>query len=333
MIVLVVILASPNGIGTAGLTIGSIAACIDLISRMLDPIESIAVEFQTIQEAVAGLKRIEEFGNLKEEVRYDADSSLIEAAADKLNNCKFDINLTNVSFQYSNGKDVIKDISFNIQKGTKVALVGRTGAGKSTILNLVAGLYEAQGGSIRVGNFNPFKIPPNLRRKIIGIVPQTLSAYDGTIKEAITLYDETITDEEIINSAKAVGLHEDIISLPKGYNTVIGEGETQLSNGQYQLLALARAIVFNPPILLLDEVTSGLDAITEQKVYKALREISGGRTILTISHRVSGIIDADEVIILQNGRIVERGTPKELSGKEGWYSKYNQIEKLGWKIE
>lgn len=333
MIVSVVILASPKGIGVTGLTIGSIAACIDLISRMLDPIESIAVEFQTIQEAVAGLKRIEEFGNLEEEVRDDSDSYIIGAAADKLNNYKFDISLTNVSFQYSSGKDVIKDISFNIQPGTKVALVGRTGAGKSTILNLAAGLYEAKKGSIRVGDYNPFKIPPSLRRKIIGIVPQTLSAYGGTIKEAITLYDENISDEKIINSAKTVGLHEDILNLPKGYDTVIGEGEAQLSNGQYQLLALARAVVFNPPILLLDEVTSGLDSITEQKVFKALKEISSGRTILTISHRVSGIIDADEVIILQKGKIVERGTPKELSGKEGWYAKYNQIEELGWKIE
>ena len=123
------------------------------------------------------------------------------------------------------------------------------------------------------------------------------------------------------------------MNLPKGYNTVIGEGETQLSNGQYQLLSLACAIVCKPPILLLDEVTSGLDAVTEQKVFKALKEISKDRTILTISHRVSGIIDADEVIILQKGKIVERGTPKELSGKEGRYAKYNQIEELGWKIE
>lgn len=333
MIVLVVVLASPKGISSIGLTIGSIAACIDLVSRMLDPIESIAVEFQTIQEAFAGLKRIKEFGMLEEETRYDENYSLVEAAADEVNNCKFDISLNNVSFSYGNGKSVVKDISFNIQPGTKVALVGRTGAGKSTILNLVAGLYEVKEGSIKVGDYNPFNIPPRLRRRILGIVPQTLTAYDGTVKEAITLYDEDITDEEIIRAAKSVGLHEDIMNLPKGYDTIIGEGEAQLSNGQYQLLSLARAMVYNPPILLLDEVTSGLDAITEQKVFKALRKISKDRTILTISHRVSGIIDADKVIILQKGKIVESGTPKELSGKEGWYAKYNQIEELGWRME
>lgn len=333
MIVLIVILASPKGIGTIGLTIGSIAACIDLVSRMLAPIESIAMEFQTIQQAVAGLKRIEEFGRLEEEIRYDDDDFKEAAAEGKLKAYNLDISLSNVFFHYENEKDVVKDITFTIKQGTKIALVGRTGAGKSTILNLAAGLYEPKEGKIKVGEFNPFKIPPSLRRKIIGIVPQTLTLYDGTIKEAITLYDETIIDEEIIRCAKAVGLHEDIMELPKGYDTQIGEGDTQLSNGQYQLLSLARAIVCNPPILLLDEVTAGLDAITEQKVFRALKEISKERTILTISHRVSGIIDADEIIILQKGRIVERGTPKELGGREGWYAKYNEIEKLGWRVE
>lgn len=332
MIVFVVLLASPKGSGSAALSIGSIAACIDLISRMLDPIESIAVEFQSIQEAMAGIKRIQEFGSLPEENRRSENSPSGETAADKLKCSKFSISVNNVAFDYGNGKAIVKGISFNIQPGTKVALVGRTGAGKSTLMNLVAGLYEVKEGSIKLGDFNPYSIPPELRRKIIGIVPQAIGIYEGTIKEIITLYDEDITEEQIIASTKAVGLHEDIMSLTKGYDTVVGEGEVQLSNGQYQLLALARAIVFNPPVLLLDEVTSGLDAITEQKVFKALRDISKDRTILTISHRVSGIIDADEVIILQKGKIVERGTPQELSGKEGWYAKYNQLEQLGWRL-
>ncbi|WP_315121764.1 ABC transporter ATP-binding protein [uncultured Clostridium sp.] len=332
MIVVIVVIASPNGVGSIGLTVGSIAASIDLVSRMLAPIESIAMEFQTIQEAISGLKRIEEFEMLEEEIRYEENDSSVEFNEDKISDYNFNISLDNLSFDYGNGKNVVKNVSFNIEPGTKVALVGRTGAGKSTILNLVAGLYEVKEGIIKIGDFNPFKIPANLRRKIIGIVPQNIMIYDGTIKEAISLYDETITDEEIIKAAKAVGLHDDIINLSKGYDTVIGEGETQLSNGQYQLLSLACAIVCNPPILLLDEVTSGLDFITEKKVFKVLKEISKDRTILTISHRVSGIIDADKVIILQKGKIAEMGTPEELAGKEGWYAKYNQIEELGWRI-
>ena len=175
-------------------------------------------------------------------------------------------------------------------------------------------------------------MPSNMRRRTIGIVPQSFPIYDGTIKDAITLYDETITDEEVIAAAKTVGLHEDIMKLPKRYDTLIGEGEIKLSHGQYQLLTLACALVCNPPILLLDEVTSGLDSITEGRVFKALNEVSKNRTILTISHRISGIIDADKVIMLEKGRIVETGTPKELAGKDGWYAKYNQIEELGWKM-
>lgn len=175
-------------------------------------------------------------------------------------------------------------------------------------------------------------MPANMRRRTIGIVPQSFPIYDGTIREAITLYDETITEKEVINAAKTVGLHEDIMKLSKGYDTVIGEGEIKLSHGQYQLLTIACALVCNPPILLLDEVTSGLDAITEAKVFKALKEISHDRTILTISHRISGIIDADKVIMLEKGRIVEIGIPAELAGEDGWYAKYNQIEQLGWKM-
>ncbi|WP_055667217.1 ABC transporter ATP-binding protein [Desnuesiella massiliensis] len=326
IIALVVIISAPAGLGAMDITIGSLAACVELVSRMLAPIESIAMEFQTIQEAISGLKRIQEFDSLQEEQRHIQEHINYEEK-DTLN-----IRVDSLSFAYENGTEVVKDISFTIKPGTKVALIGKTGAGKSTILNLVAGLYEPSKGTIKVGDFNPFKIPANLRRRIMGIVPQNFNIYDGTIRDAITLYDKTITEEQIIRASKTVGLHDEIMMLPKGYDTIIGEGEVQLSHGQYQLLALACAIVCDPPILLLDEVTSGLDAVTEQKIFKVLREVSKNRTLLTISHRISGIIDADEVVILQRGRIIETGTPKELEGKEGWYAKYNQIEKLGWKI-
>ncbi len=333
VITIAVIISAPTGLGTLGLTMGAIAAAVDLISRMLAPIESIAMEFQTIQEAVSGLKRINEFDELEEEVRdvVSEDRNSRNLFIDK-NSDDIAISVNNISFFYSDEKQVVNGISINIKAGTKVALVGRTGAGKSTILNLIAGLYKPKAGDIKIGEFDPFLMPANLRRRIIGIVPQSIHIYDGTIKEAITLYDDTITEEQVIAAAKTVGLHQDIIKLPDGYETVIGEGEIQLSNGQYQLLTLACALVCNPPILLLDEVTSGLDALTEQKVFKTLKEISKHRTILTISHRISGIIDADEVVILENGKIVETGTPDELAGKNGWYSKYNQIEQLGWKI-
>ena len=320
-----VIIAAPTGLGALGISIGSIAAAVDLISRMFAPIEAVAVEFQTIQEAFSGLERIRDFDKEKEEYKE-------EPILDKKVSGNLPISVENISFSYEEGKSIVENISFDVEPGTKVALVGRTGAGKSTILNLVAGLYKPSQGSIKIGGLDPFEMPSNMRRRTIGIVPQSFPIYDGTIKDAITLYDETITEEEVIAAAKTVGLHEDIMKLPKGYDTLIGEGEIKLSHGQYQLLTLACALVCNPPILLLDEVTSGLDSITEGKVFKALNEVSKNRTILTISHRISGIIDADKVIMLEKGRIVEIGTPKELAGKDGWYAKYNQIEELGWKI-
>ena len=320
-----VIIAAPSGLGALGISIGSVAAAVDLISRMFAPIEAIAVEFQTIQEALSGLERIHDFD--KEEEEYREELKLEKKISDHL-----PISVENISFSYEEGKNIVENISFDIEPGNKVALVGRTGAGKSTILNLAAGLYRPNQGSIKIGEFDPFEMPANMRRRTIGIVPQFFPIYDGTIKDAITLYDESITEEEVIIAAKTVGLHEDIIKLPKGYDTVIGEGEIKLSHGQNQLLTLACALVCNPPILLLDEVSSGLDSITEAKVFKALNEVSKDRTILTISHRISGIIDADKVIMLEKGRIVEIGTPRELAGKDGWYAKYNQIEKLGWRM-
>lgn len=333
IITITVIIAAPSGLGALGITSGSLAAIIDLISRILAPVESIAMEFQTIQEAISGVKRIEDFIKEPEESRYtDAYDELSIDLSLKDKYAKLSISLKEVSFCYNTGKNVVENISLDIKPGTKVALVGRTGAGKSTILNLVAGLYAPNKGSIKIGRFNPFTMSPNLRRHIIGIVPQSFPIYNGSVKDAITLFDDSITIEEVITAAKSVGLHKDIMKLPKGYDTLIGEGESKLSYGQYQLLSLACALVCNPPILLLDEVTSGLDAITEQKIFKALREVSKDRTILTISHRVSGIIDADEVVILDNGIIVERGIPEELVGKDGWYAKYNEIEKLGWRI-
>ena len=199
-------------------------------------------------------------------------------------------------------------------------------------MNLIAGLYPVQQGQIRINGLDPYLLPPGVRRRLIGIVPQTVTIFNGTIMDNVTLRDRTITSEQVRQALQHVGLLNHVISLPEQLETQIGEGEAKLSFGQNQLLSLARAIVTNPPVLLLDELTSGLDALTERQVLTAIRSISGSKTILTISHRLSGIIDADTVHIMDHGQIVESGRPEELAQNEGWYARYKRLEDYGWQV-
>ena len=305
-----------------GVTVGTLAAAIDLLGRLFAPIEELATEFQTIQQVFAAFNRINEFLSEEEETRVINE----EAVKDGQN----DIRFQNVSFAYDDNGDILHDVSFKVKRSLKVALVGRTGSGKTTILNLLAGLYPAGIGNITIRGYDPFTMPAELRRRVIGIVPQTVTTFTGKIVDIITLGDEQISENDVIEALKAVGLYEDIEKLPEKHNTVIGEGESNLSFGQMQLLTLARAIVTNPPILLLDELTSGLDAVTEAQILKAVKSVSENRTIVTISHRLSGIIDADYVYVCSHGKIVEEGKPDELVKNNGWYAKYKQLEDMGW---
>ena len=306
----------------AGITVGTLAAAIDLLGRLFGPIEELATEFQAIQQVFAAFHRITEFLDEEEETRIMKD----EAKQDGEN----DILFQNVSFAYDDAGNILNDVSFSVKKGLKVALVGRTGSGKTTMLNLLAGLYPTGMGSISICGYNPFTMPTELRRRTIGIVPQTVTAFTGKIKDIITLGDKQISETDVLEALKAVGLYEDIEKLPQKHHTVIGEGESSLSFGQMQLLTLARAIVTNPPILLLDELTSGLDTVTEAGILKAIKNVSANRTIVTISHRLSGIIDADYVYVCSHGQIVEEGKPDDLVQSNGWYAKYKQLEDMGW---
>jgi len=317
-----VVLSTKEAGVIVGITAGTLAAAIDLLSRLFAPIEELATEFQTIQQVFAAFHRITEFLDEEEETRITKN----EVEQDD----KTDILFQNVSFAYNDSVNILSDVSFNVKKGLKVALVGRTGSGKTTILNLLAGLYPAGTGKITICGYDPFTMPVEIRRRIIGIVPQIVTTFTGEIKDIITLGDKQISETDVLEALKAVGLYEDIEKLPQKYNTVIGEGERNLSFGQMQLLTLARAIVTNPPILLLDELTSGLDAVTEAGILKAIKNVSTNRTIVTISHRLSGIIDADYVYVCSHGQIVEEGKPDELIQNNGWYAKYKQLEDMGW---
>ncbi|OGO39079.1 MAG: hypothetical protein A2147_06085 [Chloroflexi bacterium RBG_16_57_8] len=312
------------------ISIGGLAAMADLVGRLFTPVEAITAEFQTLQRALAGLKRISELLGEKTEEKGALPSIVLTGPVRGGSNLA---EIRNVSFAYEPGNPVLKDISLFVPRGRKIAVVGRTGAGKTTLLNLIAGLYPSTQGTISVLGYDPHRIRAEDRRRLLGVVPQRVHLFEGTIRENITLRDERIPLEAIERASKTVGLHEYVSGLEKGYDTLIGVGGTNLSFGQSQLLSLARAVVSDPVLLLLDEPTSGMDAVTEATICKAFRAISGDRTIITISHRLSGIVDADEVHIMASGRIVQSGTPGKLAGEKGWYSVFSQLEGLGWRVD
>ena len=315
---------------TLAISIGSLAAMADLVTRLFNPIDDITGQFQTLQQALAGLKRIVELLQEKPEEKWELERvSLGETASWQ----GAAIEIEGVDFGYRSEDLVLHNISLVIPQGKRVAIVGRTGAGKTTLLNLMAGLYKPERGRVCILGHDPHRVDPSERRKLLGAVPQNVHIVEGTIRENITLRDETISREAMEKAAAIVGLHDFITGLKDGYDALLGVEGTKLSGGQGQLLSLARAIVMDPPILLLDEPTSGVDAVTEANVIRAFRQASRNRTIVTISHRLSGILDAEEVYIMGSRKIVESGKPEDLAGKGGWYSVYRELEKAGWKLE
>lgn len=323
MVTLVVWVGGPTGLPfSVGLTAGTLAALMDLVMRIFWPVEALSHQIFTLQQAVAGLRRISSYFHECVEERHYSEAMPHDTLPV--------VRVEGLYFGYHPDRPVLNDISFTVLPGSKVALAGRTGAGKTTLLHLLAGLYEPQQGRIMIGDREPFHMKPEERRRWLGVVPQQAYVLDGTVYDNITLREIGITREMVERAVRIVGLHDDIMLLPNGYDTPLGEGETQLSFGQSQLLCLARAIVADPAVLLLDELTAGMDMLTERRILDVLRNISKGRTILTISHRISGIIDADEVHILNGGHLVESGNIDTLMQQEGWYAMMLRLEEMDW---
>ena len=256
-----------------GMSVGTSVAVINYISRIFAPIESLGMEIQTIQSAMAGVRRIDAFLDQPERTIPPARR---EAA-------RGDVEFAHVTFGYGE-RHVLKDFSMTVKQGEQVTLVGRTGAGKSTVFKLLLGLYQPQAGSVTIGGVDVARITDRERRTCIGCVEQHFSRVPGTVLEQITLGDPQITAEMARNAAKLAGIDEAIQALPEGYDTVCSDG--MFSQGEWQLLSIARAAAADPAVLLLDEVTANLDAETETRVLEALRRASTGRTVLSVSHRI-----------------------------------------------
>ena len=306
VVVAVVMLLSASGnaqvLTLFGMSAGTAVAVINYISQIFTPVESLGMEIQTIQSAMAGIHRINEFFNLEvneadrangkqQGVRKTAKDIIgqkKQVTTDKIHTADVGdqtaVSFENVVFGYDEHL-ILEGVSFEVKKGEQVTLSGRTGAGKSTILKLLLGLYEPQSGSIRIGNVSATEVPEEERRSLFGYVEQSFHMVPGTVREQITLYDRRITEKQVQAAARLTGLEDSITSLENGYDTVCTP--EIFSQGQWQLLSIARAAVAEPSILLLDEITANLDVETEKEVLQALRRVSENRTVISISHRTS----------------------------------------------
>lgn len=286
IVVAVVMLFSASGnakvLTLLGMSAGTAVAVINYISQIFTPVESLGMEIQTIQSAVAGVHRINEFYALEElpERVRNLETPVVTEEETPF------VELQNVTFAYEDdSRKILHHLSFKVYPGEQVTLSGRTGAGKSTVFKLLLGLYQPGEGKVLIQGRDAFQIPENEKRSLYGYVEQTFHRVPGTVKDQITLYDDSFTMEEVREAARIAGLDATIEQLEKGYDTICTS--EIFSQGQWQLLSIARAAVAKPKLLLLDEITANLDAQTEEEVLQALKRASEGRTVISISHRVN----------------------------------------------
>ncbi len=332
---------SINGIGT--LTIGAIASFLQLTKSFNQPIKQISQQINSVIMAMAGAKRIFELLDTKPEEdngyvtlvnAKKEDGKIVEVEEETgmwawkhphhdgtitYEELKGYIELNDVDFSYSPDKQVLFGVSLYAKPGQKIAFVGATGAGKTTITNLINRFYDIEDGKIRYDGININKIKkPDLRRSL-GIVLQDTNLFTGTIKENIKYGKLNATDEEVINAAKLANAHNFIEMLPDGYDTMLTSNGANLSQGQRQLIAIARAAVHNPPVMILDEATSSIDTRTEKIVQDGMDKLMEGRTVLVIAHRLSTVRNSKAIMVLDHGRIIERGDHDDLIAQKGQY--------------
>lgn len=301
------------------INIGDFLAYLLYIKIFTQPIKRLIAFVEQFQNGMSGFKRFMEI--------IDVEHETDKPDAIDLKDVQGEIVFENVSFSHEN-KKVLDDISLRIKKGRILALVGPSGGGKTTLCNLIPRFYTVDSGDIKIDGKSIYDIKLDSLRKNIGIVQQDVFLFSGTIKDNICVGKTDATDEKIIDAAKKANIHEIIMEMPDGYDTYVGERGVKLSGGQKQRIAIARIFLKNPPILILDEATSALDNITEKLIQKSLEDLCHGRTTIVVAHRLSTIQAADEIIVLTDNGIEERGTHQELLNKKGFYYKLNSASQL-----
>ena len=299
---------------------GVIVAFMMYIRLFTQPLSQFAQAFQNLQRCAAASERVFGFLDAPELADETGKQALLGVGADgKPQPVRGDVEFSHVRFGYDPGRTIINAFSASVKSGQKIAVVGPTGAGKPTMVNLLMRFYEISGGSISIDGVDTKSVPRWNVHDQFSMVLQDTWVFHGTVRENIAYSKPGVTDEQIVNACKAVGLHHYIMSLPNGYDTVLDD-KTSLSQGQKQLLTIARAMVEDAPILILDEATSSVDTRTEELIQKAMDALTVGRTSFVIAHRLSTIRDADMILVMNGGDIVERGTHEELLAKSGFYA-------------
>jgi ATP-binding cassette subfamily B protein len=294
------------------LTVGGIQAFVSYITFMMWPIQDIARVYAEMQQSIASAERMFSLLDSEPEVRDRPD-------AYDPGSLQGDIEFDHVTFYYDEDKPVLQDFTLKVRRGETIALVGPTGGGKSTIVNLVCRFYEPRKGVIRIGGVDYTRFSLQAIQSRIGVVLQTPHLFSGTIRENIRYGRLDASDEEVEKAAQLAGAHDFITAFEKGYESEVGEGGNLLSTGQKQLISLARAVLAQPEIFIMDEATSSVDTLTETLIQKGMENLMRGRTSFIIAHRLSTIKRADRILVIEDGRIVEMGTHAELLRLRGHY--------------
>lgn len=298
---------------SGSLTVGQLSCFLTYANQYTKPFNEVTGVLTQLQTGIAAAGRVFEVLEAENEVPDSPESP-------RISKCKGNVKIENVSFSYTKEKPLIKNFSLDVKSGSKVAIVGPTGCGKTTFINLLMRFYETDNGKISIDGVDIKSLSRDNLRRQFGMVLQDSWLFCGTIMENLRYGNENATDEEIISAAKAAYAHSFIRRMPDGYNTVISEGGGNLSQGQKQLLCIARAMLTNPAILILDEATSSIDTLTEIRVQKAFAKMMKGKTSFVVAHRLSTIKESDVILVMKDGNIIEQGNHEELLKKGGFYS-------------
>jgi len=291
------------------------------VSAFLSPLRKLVMFMEQYTQGSAGFNRFLEIMRTEPEIKDAPD-------ARTLDNVRGEIRYENVSFRYNESGYVLKNIDLTIHQGESFALVGPSGGGKTTLCHLLPRFYDVTEGRITVDGNDVRELTQDSLRRAIGILQQDVFMFAGTVRENIRYGRPDATDEEVVQAAVRAEIHDEIMAMPDGYDTYIGERGVMLSGGQKQRISIARVFLKDPPILILDEATSALDSVTEQKIQKSLEELSRGRTNIVIAHRLSTIRNADRIAVVEGERIVEQGSHAELMARNGAYAALQHAQRL-----